>query len=123
MSTAFYILLASITLLVVKKLPANAGDKRDQVRPLGLEDPLEEGMAIHSNILAWESHGQSSLVGYSSWGGKESATTEETLAQHSIVNTFSSENNLKGFHLANQRMQQVGQAFLCLRYLNGEHFF
>jgi len=23
------------------------------VRSLGLEDPLEEGMAIHSSILAW----------------------------------------------------------------------
>ena len=24
------------------------------VRPLALEDPLEEGMAIHSSILAWK---------------------------------------------------------------------
>ena len=24
-----------------------------QVRPLGLEDALEEGMVIHSSILAW----------------------------------------------------------------------
>ena len=24
-----------------------------QVRPLGWEDPLEEGMATYSNILAW----------------------------------------------------------------------
>ena len=24
-----------------------------QVQPLGQEDPLEEGMATHSNILAW----------------------------------------------------------------------
>ena len=24
-----------------------------QVQPLGWEDPLEEGMAIHSSILAW----------------------------------------------------------------------
>ena len=24
-----------------------------QVRPLGGEDPLEEGMAAHSSILAW----------------------------------------------------------------------
>ena len=24
-----------------------------QVRSLGLEDPLEEGMATHSSILAW----------------------------------------------------------------------
>ena len=25
-----------------------------QVRSLGREDPLEEGMATHSSILAWE---------------------------------------------------------------------
>ena len=25
-----------------------------QVRSLGQEDPLEEGIAAHSNILAWE---------------------------------------------------------------------
>ena len=25
-----------------------------QVFPLGLEDPLEKGMAIHSSILAWK---------------------------------------------------------------------
>ena len=36
-----------------------------------LEDPLEEGMATHSSILAGESHGQRSLVDYSSWGYKE----------------------------------------------------
>ena len=31
-------------------------------------------MATHSSILAWEFHGQSSLVG---WGSKESDTTEQ----------------------------------------------
>ena len=47
-----------------------------RVRTLGREDPLEEGMATHSSILAWEIHGQRSLVGYSPWGHKESDTTE-----------------------------------------------
>ena len=27
---------------------------RSQVRSLGQEDPLEDGMATHSNILAWK---------------------------------------------------------------------
>ena len=40
--------------LVVKNLPANAGDIRDEVRSLGWEDPLEEEMAPHSSILAWK---------------------------------------------------------------------
>ena len=35
---------------------------------LGQKNPLEKGMVIHSGILAWEIHGQRSLVGYSSWG-------------------------------------------------------
>ena len=33
---------------------------------LGWEDPLEEGMATHSSILAWRIRGQRSLEGYSS---------------------------------------------------------
>ena len=35
-------------------------------------------MAIPSNILAWESHGQRSLVGYSLWGHEESDMTDHT---------------------------------------------
>ena len=38
---------------MVKNLPANAGDLRDMDLTLGREDPLEEGMATHSSILAW----------------------------------------------------------------------
>ena len=40
-------------MLVVKDPPANAGDIRDVGLTLGGEDPLEEGMAAHSSILAW----------------------------------------------------------------------
>ena len=39
--------------LMVRNLPANAGDIRMQAWSLGWEDPLEEGMATHSSILAW----------------------------------------------------------------------
>ena len=40
--------------LVVKNPPANAGGIRDmEFCFLGWEDPLEEGMATHSSILAW----------------------------------------------------------------------
>ena len=38
------------------------------VQSLGPEDPLEKEMAIHSSTIAWKSHGQRSLVGYSPWG-------------------------------------------------------
>ena len=35
------------------------------------EESLEKEMATHSSILAWKSHGQRSLVGYSPGIGKE----------------------------------------------------
>ena len=40
---------------MVKKPLANEGDVIDKssVQSLGQEDPLEEGMATHSSILAW----------------------------------------------------------------------
>ena len=38
---------------MIKKPPANAGDIRDAVSIPGQEDPLEEGMAAHSSVLAW----------------------------------------------------------------------
>ena len=39
--------------LVVKNQPTNAGEIRDTVLTPMLGNPLEEGMAIHSSILAW----------------------------------------------------------------------
>ena len=64
----------------VKNLPA----MRDTwVQSLHWEDPLEEGMATHSSILAWRGHGnplqysglenpygQRSLAGYKSMGSQ-----------------------------------------------------
>ena len=44
---------ASQVALVVKNLPASAGDIKDQVQSLGREDFLKEGIATHSSILAW----------------------------------------------------------------------
>ena len=38
---------------MVKNPPANAGDIRDLGSIPGREDPLEEGMATYSSILAW----------------------------------------------------------------------
>ena len=42
---------ASLVAQMVKHLPAM---RETQIRFLGLEDPLEKEMAIHSSILAWE---------------------------------------------------------------------
>ena len=56
---------ASQVALVIKNLPASSGDPREMDSSLDQEDPLEKGIATHSNILAWEIHGQRSLAGYS----------------------------------------------------------
>ena len=39
--------------LMVKMVKNLSAVQETQVRSLGREDPLEEGMAIHSSILAW----------------------------------------------------------------------
>ena len=53
---------------MVKNLPANEGDIR--VRSLGWEDPLEEGMATHSSILAWRIPGTEESGGLQSLGSQ-----------------------------------------------------
>ena len=65
---------ASQMALVVKNLPAKAGDIETRVQSLGREDPLEECTA--NPLLPGESYGQRSLAGYSPWGRKESDITE-----------------------------------------------
>ena len=40
-------------MLVVKNLPADAGDVKDMGSVPGREDPLEESVATHSSLLAW----------------------------------------------------------------------
>ena len=61
---------------LIKNLPAVQETPETWVQSLRQEDPLQKGMATHSSILAGESHGQRSLVGYSLWSHKESDTTE-----------------------------------------------
>ena len=43
---------------------------------LGREDTLENEMATYPSVLAWKSHGQRNLAGYSSQGCKESETVK-----------------------------------------------
>ena len=58
-----------------------------QVQSLGWEDSLEKEMATHSSILASESHGQRSLVGYSPWGQKELDMTERLAHTQKTLNS------------------------------------
>ena len=65
--------------LVVKTPVANAGDKRDGglIPGSGRSPGGARGNPLQYSYLE-NPHGQRSLVGYSTWGHKESDTTEVT---------------------------------------------
>ena len=65
--------------LVVKNLPANAGDVRDVGSIPGLGRSLEEKRTTTPVFLPGEFHGQRSLVGCSPWGCKELDMTKQLL--------------------------------------------
>ena len=69
---------------MVKNPPANAGHARDVAWPLGQEDPLEEGMAAHSSILAWETSWTEEPGRLQSMGSQESAMIEHACMQGQI---------------------------------------
>ena len=64
--------------LVVKNLPANERDVETGAGSLGQEDPLEEGVATHSSILAWRIPLTEEPGRLQSMGRKESDMTEVT---------------------------------------------
>ena len=62
---------------MVNNLPAM---QEIQVRTLGREDPLEEGMTARSSILTWRipwTEEPGGLQSNSPWGREESDTTEQ----------------------------------------------
>ena len=73
--------------LVVKNLPANAGDTGDAGLTLGQEDPLEKSMAVHFNILAWRIPRTEEPGGLQSMGSQKS----QRLNSNKMVRTYLSE--------------------------------
>ena len=63
---------------VVKNLPAVQGPQETQIRSPGQEDPVEEGTATHSSILAGSIPWAEEPGGLQSIGLQESDTTEVT---------------------------------------------
>ena len=65
-----------------KESTCNAGDL---VHSLGREDPLEEGMAAHSSIMAWRIPSTEEPDEPQSVGSKQSDMTEQlSTAQHKL---------------------------------------
>ena len=76
------------SLLVVKNLPANAGDEKTWARSLGQEDPLEKEMANHSSILVWEIPQTEEAAGYSPWDRKELDMSEATEHASTFIHIY-----------------------------------
>ena len=51
--------------LISQESTAMQEPQETQVQSVGQEDPLEEGMATHSSILAWRIPWTKDMVGYS----------------------------------------------------------
>ena len=56
-----------------------------QIRSLGQEDPLEEGMATHSSTLAWRIPVDRSLVGLQIRSLGQEDPLEEGMATHLVL--------------------------------------
>ena len=69
---------ASQVAQLVENPPTMLEMQERRVRSLGWEDPLEEGMATHSSILAWRIPWTEEPVGYSPQGCTELDTTKLT---------------------------------------------
>ena len=67
---------------MVKNLPIQETEET-QVPSLGQEDPLEEGMATNSSILARRIPWTEEMAGCSPWGHRESDVTER-LSTHRV---------------------------------------
>ena len=74
---AFWLPWGFLLALVVKNPPVNSGNAIDAGLTPGLERSPGEGNG-YPVFLPGKSHGQRSLVGYSSWGCKQSDMTERT---------------------------------------------
>ena len=76
---------ASQVAQLVENPPTMLEMQERRVRSLGWEDPLEEGMATHSSILAWRIPWTEEPVGYSPQGCTELDTAEATRQQQQWI--------------------------------------
>ena len=75
-----------------------------RVLSLGQEDPLEKEMATHSSILAGESQGWRTLVGYSQRGRKATSLTHlflKSAKTYSIIWVLYALHEMAKIHLSN----------------------
>ena len=71
--------------LAVKNPPASAGDPGSN---LSRDDPLEEGMAVHSGVLSWRTPWTEEPSRLQLWGCKGSDMTKATSATCTKIKVF-----------------------------------
>ena len=107
----------------IKNLPVIQEMQETQVRSLGWEDPLEEGMATHSSILAWripwtEESGvlqsmRSHRVGYN-WATKHTCTQFKVLYLTLTSPSHWGHHERRGVHKYTVATITPGSTKLCL---------
>ena len=107
----------------VKNLPAM---QDTQVQSLGWKDPLDKGIATHSNILAWRIPWKRSLVAYNPWDRKESDTTEVTkhacthnmyICMMGAISKCSMQNTLKHTYICTTHIHMHMCAYIICVYV------
>ena len=78
------ILVKDLVTQLIKNLPANTGDVRDTGLILGQGDPWRRKWQPTPVFLPGEFHGQRNPAGCSSWGCKESDTTEHLTVSYTL---------------------------------------
>ena len=84
---------------MIKNLPAM---QETWVRSLGWEDPLEKGVAAHSNILAWRIPWTEEPGGLQSMGSQELDTTEQLTQEKFHLSLSHKSNCFPYFHFFSQ---------------------
>ena len=93
---------ASLVVQMVKSRPAM------MVRSLGWEDPLEEGMATHSSIPAWE-------IPWTEEPGRLQSTGSQRVTKHSTEEDF-----IHLLHISRGRIQLAVDKFIQYRAFKKE---
>ena len=104
-----------------KELPANARDIKTLVWPLGQNDPLKDGMATHSSILAWripwtEEPGGLLSIGSQIVGHDWRDTDTHTLRKGPAINI--AEMNYKYNQLSRSQWRKVNFPHTCRKKKN-----
>ena len=102
---------------VAKNPPASAGDVRDSCLIPELEDPLEESVAAHSNILLWKTPWTEELG--SPWGCKDSDMTEDVCIKSSIWSVAQKSPTVSD-PKPNYWLQEIPCAMPCLSWCLGD---